>query len=366
MKKVKTENPLNKIPDWLKKLSATNIIAQQKAFSQTKFCASPNCSNNNFQWCHVISESNQLKQISESNKVSWIQMREKDRFTLHRYWTDTPIANALVFRGFCNNCDNNLFIKIDSKLKINKETALLLSYRAISYMNWRNEVDLTSISLEKEIVLEMLSKNPELPTLNDEFESNHRQRIIGATVTRDNVANLMNSIRDAVENKNFDFIKTKVFDFKEDLPIRYSVSGSMANSLLYEHVPISQIEHPQTPMYFFHILNEEKTTKLIFSWLSTIPTHFAMNWINKLECFSKSGHLSDILMRFAFINNHGLAFKPSLYKEFGIEGNHFLTTPLYSQMYHGLKPEITRVCNPPYLNFNWMIEDVTEKYLKIY
>lgn len=351
------------IPEWMRKITAANIIASQRAFSTTQFCASPNCNEDKIQWCHVIPESAQLNQIAENGNVNWLPMREKDRWTLNTFWEESPTSKALVFKGFCNKCDNDLFIKIDSKLTISKETLLLLAYRSTCYFNWRYAVDLNSVIFRKDSIKGMIEKNPELPKLKKSFDHSHKKEVDEITERRKEVEKIMHSIRHGLDNQNFDIIKSRIFDFGKELPIRYSLAGTFVTSLLNEKVAVSQIEHPDMPMLFFHILSEGNTTKLIFSWLSSVPERFPNKWIKQLEQFSKSGHLADVLMRFMFISNHGLTFSPSLDKEFGHEATNYLIAPLSGHVYHGLKPEITRICIPPYLAFNWKIKDVTEKYL---
>lgn len=350
-------------PDWMRKLSAADLIAQQKAFSKTKFCATEGCIENNFQWCHTIPKSSQLNQIAENNKVSWLPMREKDRWTLKMFWEETPTASALVFRGFCNKCDNDIFGKIDTSLNLSKETILLLSYRSACYYNWRSEVDLNSWIIRRSSIHEMLENNPELPRLNENFEKSHQEGLRQFTEIRDDVRRVMISIRDALNNKDYESIESRIFDFNEELPIRYSLAGSFTTSLLNERITVSRVEHSQMPAMFLHILSEGKTTKLIFSWLSTIPSKYPLEWIRQINQFSESGNLQDVLLRFMFINNHGLVFKPSFQNTFGHEGTNYLTAPLSGQVYHGLKPERTRICKPPYFNDNWKVSDVTSNYL---
>lgn len=351
------------IPEWLQKITAADLIASQKAFSSTQFCASPGCIENKFQWCHVIPEAAQLNRISKDGKVSWLPMREKDRWTLHMFWEETPTARALVFKGFCNKCDNDLFGKIDSELEITKETSILLAYRSACYFNWRYAVDLNSAILRKDTIKEMIEKNPGLPKLKETFESSNQKRVDHLTERRDEIEKMMISIRSEIDKQNFNFIQTRIYDFGENLPIRYSLAGTFVTSLLNESIFVSQIEHHEMPMLFLHILHEGNSTKLIFSWLSTVPKRYPEKWLSQFEEYSNSGHLADVLLKFMFISNHGLVFWPSFSKSFTHEGTNYLTAPLSGQVYHGLKPEITRICNPPYFNYNWKVKNVTANYI---
>jgi len=351
------------IPEWLQKISAATLLASQKAFSSTQFCATKGCPETDFQWCHVIPEAAQLNQIAEDGKVSWLPMRERDRWTLHMFWEETPKARALVFKGFCNKCDNDLFEKIDSNLSITKETNLLLAYRAACYFNWRYEVDLNSVVFKKDSILEMKRKNPDLPDLKDTFEASHENQVKHLSARRDEVKKMMHSVREAIYNKNYDFITSRVFDFDEELPIRYSLAGTFVTSLLNEKIFVSQIDHPEMPMLFLHVLSDETSTKLIFSWFSSVPDQYPLEWLDQFETFSHSGHLADVLLRFMFISNHGLVFRPSFNKVLRHEGTNYLTSPLSGQVYHGLTPEVTRICHPPYFDFAWKLREVTDQYL---
>jgi len=357
--------PLNKIleapfdvPKWLKKLSVPALKAQQQAFNEVKFCATDGCNETQFQWCHVIPASAQLEPFAESGKVCWIPMREHDRWTLRSWWTEDPISKTLVFRGFCNSCDSNLFAKIDRPLVMDSETYLLLAFRSACYFNWRYEVDYRAAELRPGLTRKMVESDPELPRLIDGFEQLEAPEIEKAKFMSDQVKVMTDSLRDAVAAKNFGLLETRVFDFKQDLPIRFSLAASIVNSLKNEHTHVSQIECPQFPGVFLHILDVDGTTKLIFSWLKCIPERFPNVWIEQFKKLSDSGHIADVLLRFMFINNHGLVFKPSFVPTLNHEQSSYLTSSLAGRMYNGVEPEISRVCHPPYFDLGWKLTSV--------
>lgn len=349
------------VSDWLRKISAPNLIAQKKAFGGTKFCVSPNCTDRNFSWCHVIPSSAQLSKISQNGEVCWIPMREEDRYTLRSWWSQDPISKTLVFRGFCNACDSSLFEKIDQSLQLDDETYLLLAYRAACYSHWRAEVDLRSIELAPSEIRKMVEGDTSLPPLRTDFEKAYATPTREAKRHRDESSKRMDSLRDNIDASNYDCLTTEVFDFGRRLPYRYSVAASFTTSLRHEHIYVSQEECPPTPSVYLHLLNVESTTKLILSWPNYVPDKFPNTWLTQLMQFSESGHLADVLLRYMFIFNHGLVFDPSVVPKLRHEQSAFLTSPLATSYYHGDKPEITRICEPPYFDHNWKLLPVTGK-----
>jgi len=202
MEPVKSFKLKGDIPAWIEKLSATNLLAQQKAFSETKFCITPNCEESKFQWCHVIPGASQLSQIAESGKVCWIPMRERDRWRLHAFfWSEAPIASTLVFRGFCNKCDNRIFQKIDTSLSLDQETIFLLAYRAFSYYNWRFEVDFNSVKNRKRIMKEMQAKNPDIPKLKENFGRVHQSDVDRLSFLKDDYTKMTKYMQNALNKK---------------------------------------------------------------------------------------------------------------------------------------------------------------------
>lgn len=347
------------VPDWLRKISAPNLIAQKKAFNDIKFCASPNCPNTHYSWCHAIPSSAQLSQVSKNGEVCWLPMREEDRFTLRSWWSQDPISKTLVFRGFCNSCDSSLFEKIDRSLKLEDETYLLLAYRAACYSYWRAEVDLRTIELTPSEVKKMVEGDASLPPLRANFEKSYAIPTNEAKRHRNESRKLMDSLRDKIDSSSLDFLTTHVFDFGRKLPYRYSVAASFTTSLRHEHVEISQEQCPPTPSVYLHLLNVDSTTKLIVSWPNYVPDKFSDAWLTQLMQYSESGHLADVLLRYMFIFNHGLVFNPSVVPTFRHEQSAFLTSPLATSYYHGDKPDITRICEPPYFDHNWKLLPVT-------
>ena len=343
------------VPKWLKKISVPSLLCQQQAFNQVKFCVTDGCSETSFQWCHVIPMRSQLSSFAEDGKVCWIPMREHDRWTLRSWWSEDPISKTLVFRGFCNKCDSSIFSKIDRPIALDDESFLLLAFRAACYFNWRAEVNYRASHLLPEKIQEMAQSDPEIPPLQDRFELALASQIESTKLQRNVIKQMTESIRDAVVSGAHNIIRTKVYDINTDLPVRFSLAGCMVTSLRHEHIHISQIECPLLPAFFFHLLDVDGSTKLIFSCLDCIPEHFSNAWIEELEIRSNSGHLADVLLRFMFINNHGLVFKPSLVHTFSHEQAAYLTSPLSGKMYFDAEPQITRICEPPYFDLNWQL-----------
>ena len=82
-------------------------------------------------------------------------------------------------------------------------------------------------------------------------------------------------------------------------------------------------------------------------------------WLDEFQEYANSGHLADILLRYMFVNNHGLIFKPSFVPTLNGEQARYLTGPLADKMYHGLDPQISRICDPPYFEYAWQLSEST-------
>lgn len=348
----------NAIPTWLKKATVPALKAQQYAFNETKFCGTVGCTNDDFQWCHVIPKGAQLNSFAESHKVCWIPMRQHDLWTLRSFWSEDPVSKTLVFRGFCNSCDSKLFDKIDRPLTLDKETYLLLAYRSTCYFNWRSEVEYLEVKKNHILTEEMVESDYELPRLKDGYERQFDSHKDQAMYRKDKIRTMMDSLRDAIESGDSGIIETRMYDFNEELPFRYSLASVMTTSLLNEHINICQLECPPLPGMFLHLLEIDGTTKLIFSWLKCIPKRYAESWIQQFERFSESGHLADILLRYMVINNHGLISKPSFVATLKPEQSFFLTKPLMDQMYLGSQPQPTLLRTPPYFDLNWRLSSI--------
>lgn len=346
------------VPVWLRKVSAPNLIAQQMAFNEIKYCATPNCENQNISWCHVIPSSAQLSQISNNGEVCWLPLREKDRYTMQSWWSQDPVSKTLVFRGFCSTCDSSLFRKIDQSLQLNNEAYMLLAYRASCYSLWRAEVDLRHLQLTPVEIRKMVDGDSSLPSLRADFDQNYTAPILEAERHRDAARNITNSLREHIDTADFESLTTHVFDFGRKLPFRYSVAGSFTTSMRHEHVDISQKECPPTPSVYIHMLNVDSSTKLIVSWPKHVPSRYPNAWLDELIQYSNSGHLADVLLRYMFINNHGLVFNPSLVPTLRHEQSSFLTSPLATTYYHSERPDTTRICEPPYFDYNWKLSPI--------
>lgn len=346
------------IPTWLKKLSAAQLLAQQQAFNEISFCATPNCQESKLSWCHVIPSRAQLDGISESGNVCWLPMRERDRWTLNPWWSEDSIAKTIVFRGFCNKCDASIFRRIDQPLALDPESFALLAYRAACYWNWRAEVDLRTAELIPLKTREITLGDHSLPPLPEDHEEALKPLIKNARDHRDAVCKMMASVRDQVLSSNFSFLESHVLDFRCDLPLRFSLAATFSLSLHYEHVDIRTHECPSTPALFIHLLNSGGSTKLILSWLKCVPDRYPNDWLTKFIYYSETGHLSDVLLRYMFIQNHGLVMRPSFASSLNCEQNAFLTAPLATRHYLDQTPQPTRICNPPYFDLNWKLYPV--------
>lgn len=345
-------------PRFMAKMSAPQLLAQQQAFNEVKFCATKSCAETKFQWCHAIAESAQLGGIAESGNCCWLPMQERDRWTLSSWWTEDTTSRVLVFRGFCNPRDSSIFKPIDAPLQLSPEVYLLLAYRASCYWNWRANVDLRSLELLPDKLSEAVAKDTELPRLTGDPALAIKPLIDAENDHCNRVAQVMTNVREAVDNADYNFLETMTLDFGQDLPFRFSLAASFATSLRNEPVTISQKECPPMPAVFFHMLDVGGTTKLILSWPKYVPDRYPNEWLTQLIQYSESGHLADLIWRFMFINNHGLAFRPSFVPELNNEQCAFLTAPLATAFYHNVRPQVTRIAEPPYFATPWKLRQL--------
>ncbi len=276
-------------------------------------------------------------------------------WTLKPWYSRDPISKTIVFRGLCNKCDTSIFRPIDQPLVLNPESFALLAYRAACYWNWRAEVDLRAAQLTPIKIRDVLQVDKSLLPIREDIEKALEPVIIRAIGCRDGVAEMMRSVRDNVLQNDFNFLESHVLDFRCRLPFRFSLSSTFAISLHCDTVSISQYECSSMPAFFFHVLNSGDSTKLILSWLKCVPDRYPHDWLTKFLYYSETGHLADVLLRYMFIQNHGLVLRPSFVQSLNCEQSAFLTSPLASQHYFDQAPEPTRICSPPYFDLKWRL-----------
>jgi len=340
----------------IKRMVASSVLAEQQAFNEVKFCVTPGCTEEDFAWCHVIPSSAQLKGLSEKGKLCWLPMLKGDLCTTKPFWSISPISKTIIFRGFCSKCDASIFKKVDQPLSLDKETFALLAYRAACYFNWRAEVDLRGLMLEPVKLRELITKGMPLPPLKDKLEEVSKPEIQSAIRHRDGVATIMDAVRSSVTKGDYDFLETKTFEFGCELPFRYSLAATFSSSLLGEYVNISTTECPQIPALFIHFLNIDGTTKLIFSWMKCVPDRYVDDWLRQFQEYSESGHLADVLLRYMFINNHGLVLRPSFLNTLNENQTEYLTQPLRAATYFiGEVSQPAKFFTPPLFDLNWKL-----------
>ena len=146
------------------------IIAQVgmtwKKAIRRKVCMHPeapaNCTQS-FGKAHSVQRS-KLKQIQQNGKVHRIG---SDPMTGMPRIDTVGIRQASTFYGFCNYHDNRLFAPIEkTSLTLNKESALLLTYRAMSihmyYKRRRNETDLFQSMRNDQILSQLKTRDKQM------------------------------------------------------------------------------------------------------------------------------------------------------------------------------------------------------------
>lgn len=337
------------VTSYMRKQYAAKLKAEQEAFSSVQYCNTPGCANSEISWCHVIASSSQLEDIcNDDGKLCWLPMRERDRFRFDPIWMTEHPGNTLTFRGFCNPCDYRIFKNIDKPLILSDEIYSLLAYRAISYKLWRSKVDEKAFELLPKAVSEVFDRS-----LEPEEAAEIRTHVAEMKSKQVEISSVTKEIQNKLDQLDYTFLTTRVFDLGEEIPIRYSVAHTFAHDIHCQSVTIPRSECFNPPLYFIHLLKIEGTTKLIFSWMSYIPKKYPDSWIKQINTISKSGHLPDILLRYMFVNNHGLVFDPKFEHSLNFESSQYLTSPVSGSFYANEKIQPSRVCYPPYFNLSW-------------
>lgn len=333
------------VSDLVRKIFAGANVAQKQATKETQFCATPGCSESKFQNCHAIAEASQIRGIAERGKVCWIPMQEGSRWKPKPFYEEVGVSKVLIFRGFCNRCDNEVFQKIDKPLVLDPEIYALLAYRASCFANWRAKVDLRALELLPEKLKAIAEGDDAMPQVREDIDQGSDPEFQGFAANEASLGALTAYLKSSADGA-FDNLETAVFDFGRQLPVRFSVSASFTLGLRQESVRITARDCVPRPAVFLHLLEEGGTTKLILSWPSYVPARFPQAWIDQLEGWSASGHLADVLWRYMFINNFGLAFKPSVAEGWTMAQHRFLTGPLATQMYNLGKIPVTPLHEP--------------------
>jgi len=335
----------------LAKMNAVTIQAQQHAFNKVEYCATEKCSNKKIQWCHVISESEQMSAISEKGKVCWLPGKADKNMTFRPFWEEVSTKSALVFKGFCNTCDSSIFRKLDVPMLPSPEVFALLAYRAACYSNWRALVDLEYQTSRPNFLQKMSDRDKGvLPPLKENRTEVHGPLITRAALHQKQIEWVMHYMREVISNSNFGKIRSHSFDLKRRVPLRYSVMATFALNLRNTDEFISQIECPPMPALFFHLLEFDGQQKLVLSWPEYVPEKHPKLWVKQILNWSKSGNLSDVLMRYFFLNNHGLVFNPKMSLSWDHEKVFFLSKQLADKNYFGRRPFPTPLFKEPLFN----------------
>ena len=332
----------------LTKFNAASIRAQKHAFNNVEYCATRGCTNQKIQWCHAVSEAAQLAGISEKNKVCWIPGKADKNLTFKPFWEEVSTKSALVFKGFCNSCDNSIFKKLDTSTAPDFEVLALLAYRAACYWNWRALVDLKYQETFPKILQDMSEMDAgKLPPLKNNGDEVHGPLIASAAYHQNMVERLMQYTQNAVTAAKYTQIKSHIFDLKKSLPLRFSLAAAFSTNLRNAHQFVSTKECPPIPGLFFHLLDFKGHQKLILSWPKYVPEKHPKLWVKQIQEWSDSGNLGDILMRYFFLNNHGLVFSPKMPFDWDHEKVFFLSEQLAEQNYFGRKPRKTPLFKEP-------------------
>jgi len=103
---------------------------------------------------HTIQKRGGIAAIAEAGHVLTVKPTMKDMIESEGKPSPRKIGvnNASVFPGFCGKHDTTLFKPIEGKsLPLNRDTAFLLSYRAIAYERFAKEAQFKAIAAQREM-----------------------------------------------------------------------------------------------------------------------------------------------------------------------------------------------------------------------
>jgi len=340
----------------VRELSKPAIKASQKAYHQTAFCLTKTCPNSNyfteykdassslvdkierrqFTFAHTIANKSQLADITEDQKLAWIPLRPAETWsTKPIYSFDTP-SRVLAFRGFCRKCDNDLFLSIDRPLKkITPQVAFMLAYRSFAYKCWVDEAELNAERLLKTGQHEPLSEFA--IDLGINYRTPERSEIYKKYQRKLSNLAIANIFQDGINNQQYQRLSTAIFEIDSALEYRFSCATGLTLDVTGQSIKMKWSDCLYEPLIFVHMLKVGSVSNLIVSWLDYIPDKFAERYLVAIQELNEKGDLPDTFIRYAIINNRGLAMRPSWLSSLPDEAKVQLSLPVVGKIYSGAK-----------------------------
>lgn len=289
--------------------------SREQSYNSIEYCQTPNCNSNKFQKCHLLPEASQLKSIEEKGEVCWINPKPATLMfkDIRTTWRQNNIASVLTFKGFCNQCDNNIFDLIDKPLNLIPEEMPLLAYRAFSYHYWIERFEADSSKKIYQLLGKRLSDIPPI-RIDDLRVAKSREEEIQYEIQSDNY--IRDSLLSEIEG-NESNLKSHIFILKNKSDFLYSCATPLTLDILMNSVEINWETSWEPPKIFIHLLNYQNTSALILTWNEKFD-QFAQRSIGIIKALNPVELKVVLLSNFSF-NNMGLAVKPSFLKSIPIE-----------------------------------------------
>lgn len=291
--------------------------SREISYNSVEYCQTPNCNSLEFQKCHLIPESSQLKSLEENGKVSWINPKPATMIfkSFEIKWRQNDIASVLTFKGFCNQCDNNIFEPIDKPLNLTVEEMPLLAYRAFSYHFWIERFEADSAERFYKHLGKSLKNIPPV-RIKDGRIAKSREEEIKYEIQSDNFIrdNLLAEIAKSESNFN-----SQIFILKEKSDFLYSCAVPLTLDIFMNSVQMDWSTSWEPPKLYFHLLNYQNTSAIVLTWDKKYEK-FSQNLIGLIKALNPT-ELKVVLFSYFSFNNMGLVVKTSFLNSIPIELN---------------------------------------------
>jgi len=209
----------------------------------------------------------------------------------------------------------------------------MLAYRSFAYKCWVDEAELNAIRL--------LTKDSQERTVQSPVEvGDSTKNFIEEKADKYNkrkFSNLViaNIFQDGIEHKQYYRLKTTIFELDSNLDYRYSCAAHLTLDFASHSIKMNWDDCIYDPLVFVHMLKVGNVSNLIISWLDYVPDKFAEGFIDKIHKLNNNGDLPDTFIRYAVINNRGLAMKPSWITSWPDIAKVHLSSPVTKHIYAG-------------------------------
>lgn len=294
-------------------LTQSLVKATEQAFQATKFCFTEGCTSLDFQQCHVLSESTQLKHLvtKSSAYVAIINAPPGKQFnsTRDNIWEFKRPPSALTFAGFCNSCDTRLFLNADKAIQLDTQLVEELNLRAFCYNSWYRIV---SIKANEKILKNRgisynnfppltVPKSAHISCFEDERE--YLRMVIDGGIKK-----LLNfQLTGETTYINY------AYEIHDEIQFCYSACTYLTTNIFGGVRPLDWNTSVEPPIWFIHLINIANKPHLLISFEEKYQ-HIVEPEIRILEELNPD-ELCRLLVQYFMTNNNGLVCSSDMAKE---------------------------------------------------